>query len=225
MSLLHHPFYPGGYALYPGAAPAAGSSRAAAYLPSMMPPHMPLAMPADYGAALGMGMAMPGVGFPMLSAAAHAAQHPDSVLVSTVSKAAAAAAVHGQRSPLSHHHPPHHPNNNNNNNNNNNKTNGQLTKFTIDEILGKKEGGEKSPSPGGTKVMEVVMMPGQGSEQHHPCVAADNASSMAAMDASRDCNSSSPGAQEENPDDLDPNARFSWLQCTRYRPPKLPREY
>ena len=193
------------------------SSRAGpAYLPGVMPPHMPLAVPADYGAALGMSLTMPG--FPMLSSA-HA--HPDQMLVSSVSKAAAAAACHAnnnnnsQKSPSHHHGNNNNSNNNHHNNNNTNRSNGQLTKFTIDEILGKKDSREKSPAK------SDVAMASPHHQMDHSHV--DNGA-MAALEASRDC-SSSPGTQDENSDDIDPNARFSWLQCTRYRPPKLPRKY
>lgn len=237
MSLLH-PFYPGaaaGYALYPGApaGPSTGPGAPrpghhSAFLPGMLPPHLPVALPADYTQALGMSLSLPTVGFPMLTTAHCTTSHPDSALVASVTKAAAAAVYSNHHKLI---------NNNANNNNNNNRTQGQLTKFTIDEILGKKSSEDHRPKSqgGSSSTSSVVATPGRSppsssggmiSSSSGPLNGECGGDTMVNLDgsSSRDC-SSSPGTQEaENPDDLDPNARFSWLQCTRYRPPKLPRE-
>lgn len=80
-----------------------------------------------------------------------------------------------------------------------------ITKFTIDEILGNSSKDEEEDE-------EVEI-------------------EVDSDDEEKGRQSASPRTDHTSPvtspalDTDDPNTRFSWLQCTRYKPPKLPREY
>lgn len=94
----------------------------------------------------------------------------------------------------------------------------EFTRFTIDEILGKNEGAlvkeDQSDEELSGDEIEVVRCNTPDSEsektRHVECDDGDLVFGSANVTAE-------VGAD-------DPSARFSWLQCTRYKPPKLPRK-
>ncbi len=130
----------------------------------------------------------------------------------------------------------------NNNINNNNNVGHSFSKFTIDEILGKKESKDKDQSPPASPVnlvshnnhRQIHLTPlNFHHHHHHPSpngfVAASDSDSHSTFTVAAAANdaviSSSSQSPEGSPEDADANARFSWLQCTRYKPPKLPSKY
>ncbi|XP_078590040.1 uncharacterized protein LOC144870171 [Branchiostoma floridae x Branchiostoma japonicum] len=78
-----------------------------------------------------------------------------------------------------------------------------IINFSIDGILGLRDRGEESRVPGG----------GEGSDEP-PKTSDAEITSLSSLSAADPL--SLPGMD-------DPRYRFSWLQCTRYKPPKLPR--
>ena len=77
-----------------------------------------------------------------------------------------------------------------------------LTKFTIDEILSRKD----SPR---TERLPIHIAP--------QLLETESSTSAVLLRAG------SSGPEDRSLEDTGP--RYSWLQCTRYKPPKLPREY
>ena len=93
----------------------------------------------------------------------------------------------------------------------------EFTRFTIDEILGKNEETRIKEDPSDDELscdeIEVVR-----------CNSPDSESDKA-IQGGEDLVFGSANIIGEATTGEDPSARFSWLQCTRYKPPKLPRKF
>ena len=99
----------------------------------------------------------------------------------------------------------------------------EFTRFTIDEILGKNEETHLKEDPSDDDIscdeIEVVR-----------CNTPDSESGKIGQDSEEGMEGESLAFGSANiPGDVggvdDPSTRFSWLQCTRYKPPKLPRKF
>ena len=96
----------------------------------------------------------------------------------------------------------------------------EFTRFTIDEILGKNEETRIKEDPSDDELssdeIEVVRCNSPDSESGKTTQGGEDGESLVFGSA----NIIRDAAAGE-----DPSARFSWLQCTRYKPPKLPRKF
>ena len=113
----------------------------------------------------------------------------------------------------------------------------EFTRFTIDQILGKSPG----PAPPPPRFREELASEEEASGDEIEVVRSpspDSQSENAKAPAGRSADEEEDGGGaalvfgggnvppvEEAMSADDPCARFSWLQCTRYKPPKLPRKY
>ena len=96
----------------------------------------------------------------------------------------------------------------------------EFTRFTIDEILGKNEETRIKEDPSDDELscdeIEVVRCNSPDSESGKATQGGEDGDGLVFGSA----NVIRDAAAGE-----DPSARFSWLQCTRYKPPKLPRKF
>ena len=96
----------------------------------------------------------------------------------------------------------------------------EFTRFTIDEILGKNEETRIKEDPSDDELscdeIEVVRCNSPDSESGKAVQGGEDGENLVFGSA----NVIGDATTGE-----DPSARFSWLQCTRYKPPKLPRKF
>ena len=114
-----------------------------------------------------------------------------------------------------------------------------ITKFTIDEILGNKDtddAEEEEDDDDGPEdeEIEVDSLDTDDTKDHTSASTSPRAQLNSGGDRLSPCSppvhpapcnpSLAPVTADPSDPNGDPNARFSWLQCTRYKPPKLPRK-